>query len=1362
MKSLSLLLVASGLGHLGAQTGTIFTFAGAVPIGDGGPATRVVLRQPFSVAVDQQGNLFFAGANDGRIWRATPGGTANVYAGIGELFGIPDEGKPARLTNTGTITAIAIGPDGLLYFSDRGSNRVRKVTAEGVVVTVAGIMGSPGFSGDGGPARAARLNFPMGLAFDAEGSLYICDASNHRIRKLDASGVIQTVAGTGQAGYSGDDGDALKAQINTPTGVAVDAQGRVYFADSLNNRIMRIGKDGIISTYAGTGTRGGTGDGGPAVEATLSSPTGVSMDGAGNLYIADRLNFRIRKVTADGRIETVAGNEEPGSRREESLASKRRLNQPQGVFAASDGSVYIANTGDHQILALSKDGIIQAVAGAPGTIGDGGAAAFAKVNQPQQITMDSSGSLYFADADSHRIRRIDPSGQISTVGGSGFSGYRFNENDAFDTDIYFPIGVAVDSSGNVYASSFGSSVVRFTPDGKAMVVAGKHGVFGSGGDGGPATEAVIGLPRGIAFDKDGNLLIADDANNRIRKVSPEGIITTVAGTGVAGFSGDGSQATAAQLSRPYGVLPAPDGSVYIADTGNNRIRRVTPDGVIRTIAGNGTAGIAVDDMQATTVPVAAPRFMALDAAGNLYFSQGNRVRRLSPSGIVTTAAGNNFFGPVLDGVNSSTAYLPAPYGVAVDQGGNLLVAEQNSARIRVVRGVVPFAVSPSALLFTASSGSVPAPQNITLAVPDEEPREYRATSSVNWLAVTPATGTIVPTAVLQVAVNPTGLAKGTYSGRITITTGPNEKVEVPVTLTISGTPQQILLAVQGLSFAAVQGGSAPPAQRVPVLNSGIGTLNWRASVSTLAGGNWLVATPAAGGSTPGSPASVDVRVNPLGLAPGAYFGLVTITADGVDNSPQSATIVLSVFPADQAPGPLVDPLGLIFSGAPGANPGTQSVQIVNIGTRTTNFTAALSFPENQARWFTISTTSGTLNAGQTAALELRPSAQQLPAGVYRGDVNLSFAPENISVRVSALLVVAAGARSARTAVIAYDDACTPKRLLPVFRTPGQGFQSNAGWPTPIDVQVVDDCAQPMTQGSVIVNFNNGDPSLSLTAVGSGRWTGTWAPRLARPGISVTAVARTAEPRLEGTVQLTGGTRATQDQPLIDPTGVRSAATLTQPTPVAVGGLIRIAGSQLAATDQQAADLPLPEEIGGTVALIGGRAIPLSGVSGTTLSAVLPFGLAENTRLQMIVRRDRQYSPPEPVIVASLQPGLFVGALPEDPKVMVETAEGPVPNDERPAAPGATIIFYCTGLGEVEPAVDAGTPGPDPAAKVTAPVSVTIQGIPAEVISAVLAPGKTGLYQIRVIVPEGVTTDSSAPVVIEAGGQPTQPATLAIR
>ena len=429
--------------------------------------------------------------------------------------------------------------------------------------TITTFAGRPVFV-DGGPAVEAELYNPSGVAVDGAGNLYIADTFNHRIRKVDSTGTITTIAGTGELGFSGDGGPAVEAELYNPYGVAVDGAGNLYIADTFNHRIRKVDSSGVITTIAGTGERGFSGDEGPAVEAWLYNPYGVAVDGAGNLYIADTDNHRIRKVDSTGTITTVAGTGERGFGGDGGPATAAQLAPPAGVAVDGAGNLYIADRGNHRIRKVDSTGTITTVAGTGerGFGGDGGPATAARLTFPRGVAVDSAGNLYIVDRGNHRIRKVDSAGVITTVAGTGERDFSGDGGPAVEAELYYPLGVAVDEAGNLYIADTDNHRIRKVDST------------------GTITTIAAGLyyPNGVAVDEAGNLYIADTGNHHIDKVDSTGTITTIAGTGEFGFSGDEGLAITARLTFPRSVAVDSAGDLYIADTRNNRIRKLTPSG----------------------------------------------------------------------------------------------------------------------------------------------------------------------------------------------------------------------------------------------------------------------------------------------------------------------------------------------------------------------------------------------------------------------------------------------------------------------------------------------------------------------------------------------------------------------------------------------------------------------------------------------------------------------------------------------------------------------------------------------------------------------------------------------------------------
>ena len=485
----------------------------------------------------------------------------------GTSFTFPSAPLLARNAPLGYVKGAAVDASGNVYAADSDNNIILRFVPGGQMTVVAG-NGIGGFSGDEGPATSASLNSPVGVVVDSAGNLYIADGNNGRIRRV-SGGTITTVAGNGTSGFTGDGGSATGASLNFPAGVALDSAGNLYIADQGNNRIRKV-SNGTITTVAGNGNAGFSGDGGPATSASLNSPAGVAVDPTGNLYIADFANYRIRKVS-NGSITTFAGNGNSGFFGDGGPATKAALSSPAGVALDSSGDLYIADL-DNSVVREVSGGTITTVAGTGQRAfnGDGGPALSASLYLPFGVAVDSADNLYIADTFNYRIRGVS-SGTITTVAGNG--DYRFSGDGGPATSAALnTITLAADSAGNLYITTALNNRIRQVSKGIITTIAG-NGSAGFSGDGGPATSAMLNLPGGTAIDSAGNLYIADGFNGRVREVSG-GTITTVAGNGGFGFSGDGGPATSAMLYLPQDVAVDSIGSVYIADYDNQRIRKV--------------------------------------------------------------------------------------------------------------------------------------------------------------------------------------------------------------------------------------------------------------------------------------------------------------------------------------------------------------------------------------------------------------------------------------------------------------------------------------------------------------------------------------------------------------------------------------------------------------------------------------------------------------------------------------------------------------------------------------------------------------------------------------------------------------------
>lgn len=510
--------------------------------------------------------------------------------------------------------------------------------ADYVIDTVAGSS----WVGDNGPATSALLFQAEGIAADQNGNLFVADAADHRVRRISADGTIHTVAGTGVRGFSGDGGDAAAARLNSPYGLAVDPQGNLYIADLGNARVRRVTPKGIISTVAG--------DGG-----TLVSPRNLAVDAVGNVFVSDFGGHRVYRIGSSGALSMVAGIGTPGSSGDGGDATRSQLSYPAGITVDARGALYIADSGNHLVRKVSQ-GIISSVA---------------RAATPTGLALDGLGNVYAADPSAGQLLRVSESGAVTAVSVAAHD-------------------LCLSTDGFLYVST-GAAVLRMTYSGAFTVRAG--GGNSAYGDAGGARLARLNHPSGVAFDSAGNLFIADRDNHRVRRVSADGTITTAAGTGKAGSGGDGGLAVQAQLNIPSSVSVDVAGNLYIADTGNRSVRKVSPDGKITTAVSVGivspvyavvdpAGNIYIADADAgkilkasnSGIPatlvsgLASPRGLALDTQGNLYFTEAGaaRVRRLSLDGTLTNLGA---------GVGS------IPRGVAVDAAGDVFVADPGLQRV---------------------------------------------------------------------------------------------------------------------------------------------------------------------------------------------------------------------------------------------------------------------------------------------------------------------------------------------------------------------------------------------------------------------------------------------------------------------------------------------------------------------------------------------------------------------------------------------------------------------------------------------------------------------------------------------------------
>ncbi len=656
-------------------------------------------------------------------------------------------------------------------------------------------------------------------------------------------------------------------------------------------------------------------------------------------------------------------------------------------------------------------------------------------------------------------------------------------------------------------------------------------------------------------------------------------------------------------------------------------------------------------------------------------------------------------------------------------------------------------------------------------------------SSTPWLSVSPLSGevTVEAPVTLTVEANPAGLTPNTYLGEIVIASPANSAGQqacrtcnrVPVAMAISSRSQLLRLSQKGLTFTAVAGGGAVPVQNLDVFNDGLGVMAWDVGSDTLSGGDWLTVTPLTGASEPSVPATVDVAIRSQGLTPGAYYGLLEVTAPDAANSPRLTTVVLNLLEGDRDPGPIVDPRGLIFASTPAdPAPSPQSFRISNLTNRSIAFTLR-GLTLTGDGWLSPTTAEGIVSPGEPANIGVEVLPEGLGAGIYRGLLTLQFDGE-LTRTVEVLLVVSPGAGASLKPPNPVSQAgCSRTEVAPVFKVLGGTSPIPAGWPASIEVEVVDNCAGKMTEGSVVVDFTNiASPSLALGHSGSGLWAATWnVPEAVGPDSKAVVTVTATDPAgfSGGLTQALSVSPNSSPPPRVAPGGVVHGASFVL-DPLAPGTIVSIFGSNLSSESvsgggRSASSVPLPTELAGTQIILGGRPLPILFSREDQVNAVLPFELTDrlNESLPLLVRRTDAGSlgVPEPVFVNAARPGVFTRNASGSGPGSIQNVNFQIVTPARPVKAGDAIIIYGTGLGAVFPEVASGNPAPaSPLARTAEDVKVTIGGRPANVLFAGLTPGFTSLYQVNAVVPAGLPA-GEAELVVSIAGQASPVVTLAV-
>jgi uncharacterized protein (TIGR03437 family) len=612
----------------------------------------------------------------------------------------------------------------------------------------------------------------------------------------------------------------------------------------------------------------------------------------------------------------------------------------------------------------------------------------------------------------------------------------------------------------------------------------------------------------------------------------------------------------------------------------------------------------------------------------------------------------------------------------------------------------------------------------------------------------PALGTFTVTGSM---VYPRGNETATLllDGRVLVTGGqqvccsdtlPTAELYTPVI-------QGLVTSQTGITVRAAQGANSVPSQNVVVL-SNTATIPFTVSTNTFSGGNWLSATPSSGTSAPGSETSLSINVNLAGLSAQDYYGTVTLSPTDQTHPPVSVSVVLNIVPAGAAAPPGVAPSALVFLGVAGSSPVAQTFSISNVTSKPISFTASGSATPN---WFGFNPMSGNIGPGQSAPITVTPSSSGLTAGVYPGSIQVTF-PDGSTQIVDLLLVIASSGSFTKPAERPRASGCTPSKLLPEFTSLVNGFTTPVAWPTSIEVQVVDDCANLINAGSATVSFSDGDPPLSLLAIGNGNWTATWVPTT-NASSSFAVRVDVQSQQLTGSMQVTGQSASNPNVPIVS--SVVSSGDYSSPP--AQGLLVSIFGTALADGKAGASSLPLPGQLGSTSVMVSATRLPLLYVSAGQINVLVPYSLALNAPHQLLVLRGSASSVPAPIAVFDSEPAILAtnGSGSGQGAIFKVDAQGNsvLADANNPASAGDLLVLYCVGLGAVEPTVTAGDAAPgNPPSKATELVTVSIGGQPATVQFAGLSPGSAGLYQVNATVPSGIPPGAQISVTVSVEGK----------
>ncbi len=1202
---------------------------------------------------------------------------------------------------------------------------------QGVITTIAGTDWV--FPGLTMPALQAPLGPLLGTALDPRGNVLLLDTQNQMLfRYTPADGILAVVAGNGLAGFSGDGGSAARASMNAPDSVAVDRAGNIYVADHVRDPesqgIRRIAPDQTITTISGLGDRTAA-DGQRASDVAFASITSMAVTPAGELIVTDAGLNRIFKIGVDGMITVVAGRGRCRSVGDGGPAVQADVCAPSSVVADASGNLYFIDASDrdqdaYRVRRIAPNGVVDAYAGngegddrvVPGP-------ALKSPMLPRAIAVDPRGGLVISSAvsllDGEEITdlvRVTPAGLLEIVKAPGLSAFTINT-------------LCVDPQGNIYAGSpLPGRVFRVTPAGAVEKVAGNER-YRYAGDGGPATLALLNGPLGLALDRANNLYVADTLNGRIRKIDPSGAISTIAGNGDAQpqipLVEPGTPATEIPLSLPVGIAIGPDGLLYFSSLAG--LHRINQDGT----------------QSEWLSPTSFPGTIAFDPAHKLHYAfSGHNVLLLLRSGepdnlfeFDAVEAGIFFSSSSTgDGGLAKDATLAFPFGVAIDPAGNIYVSEVEGHRVRRIGAdgvITTFAGNGR-----ASRSPIPPGMRPAVSVSLTEPSGLGFDRQGNLLVLSSGhLSRVTPSGMLEViaGIGPSRIVSGdgglataaAFSGSGTVVTDDEGSIylsdfDANRVSKILAYPPAFHVSATSLRFSAASGG-APTQPQILTATSEVPGLAFNARVRA-AGGDWLRLSTDSGAT----PRLVEVTANPAGLAPGTYTGTIDLECPLGRPTTVSVAVTFQVGVA-LPPNLQVDKPALTFTYPRTAARRSQSLVVTNLGSG--SVAASATVPSGS--FLRATPAGGAVTPASPLVLNVEADPGGRRPGTYRSSITIS------------------GGGAVREVAVTMTISDREQAIL--LSQAGLSFQAVAGG------------GVVPPQSFAVLNQGNG------TMLRDGRWHGTWAPRAGQTGsVGVTVFAEDRALRLRGEREVSADLRASQDPPSLAPDGVVSTPAPLANSPVAPGALITVIGERFTANLALTApaNAALPTRLGDTEVLIGARRIPLFAASAQRIDAVVPVDLSTNTLHQVLVRRGLSYSRAVPVNVADAQPAILLNAQAGGTQAqaqVVRDGEAPFTNTTTaPARVGDRVTLFCTGLGAVTPAVEAGQVAPAGQVRTQNPVNARVGGREASVSFAGLVPGQIGRYQVTLTIPAGTAAGDRVPVELESQGQASAAATLVVR